>query len=66
MNIWDLNPDERTRADWEETFDREDTNPSDGKHFWGIDNEDGTTTWYDDNGDLDSIRCIKFKFICSS
>lgn len=36
-------------------FDRESTNASDGMHFWGQDNEDGTTTWYDDRGNLDSI-----------
>lgn len=35
-------------------FDREYTNESDGMHFWGSDNDDGTTDWYTDNGDLDS------------
>lgn len=34
-------------------FDREATNESDGRHFWGSDNEDGTTDWYDDYGNLD-------------
>ena len=36
-------------------FDRESTNESDGMHFWGQDNDDGTTTWYDDKGNLDSV-----------
>lgn len=35
-------------------FDRECINESDGMHFWGSDNEDGTTDWYTDCGDLDS------------
>lgn len=33
-------------------FDRESTNP-DGQHFWGRDNPDGTTDWYDDDGNYD-------------
>ena len=36
-------------------FDRESTNESDGAHFFGSDNEDGTTTWYDDDGNCDCI-----------
>ena len=35
-------------------YDREDTNESGGAHFWGCDNDDGTTDWYTDSGDLDS------------
>ncbi|MGN0707478.1 MAG: hypothetical protein ACI4JC_05700 [Faecalibacterium sp.] len=35
-------------------FDREYTNESDGMHFWGSDNDDGTTDWYTDCGDFDS------------
>ncbi len=27
----------------------------DGSVFYGYDDEDGTTTWYDPNGNLDSI-----------
>jgi hypothetical protein len=34
--------------------DREATNDSDGQHFWGYDQENGTTDWYTDNGILDS------------
>jgi len=34
-------------------FDRESTNESDGQHFWGKDNDDGTTDWYTDSGCLD-------------
>ena len=36
-------------------FDREWTNDSDGQHFYGVDDGDRTTTWYDDKGNLDSI-----------
>lgn len=36
-------------------FDREETNDSDGQHFWGSDNDDGTTTWYTDDGTLDCV-----------
>ncbi len=36
-------------------FDRETTNESDGMHFVGYDNDDGTTAWYDDDGNLDSV-----------
>lgn len=35
-------------------FDRETVNESDGQHFWGVDNDDGTTDWYTDDGSLDS------------
>lgn len=35
-------------------FDREYVNQDDGQHFWGSDNEDGTTDWYTDDGYLDS------------
>lgn len=34
--------------------DRYDTNDSDDRSFSGYDNDDGTTDWYDENGDLDS------------
>ena len=33
--------------------DREATNESDGQHFYGYDNGDGTTTWYDESGNCD-------------
>lgn len=36
-------------------YDRVSTNKSDGQTFYGQDNEDGTTTWYDKRGDVDSI-----------
>ncbi len=35
-------------------YDRTWTNSTDGQQFWGIDNGDGTTSWYDRNGDYDS------------
>lgn len=34
--------------------DRTDRNESDGRIFYGYDNDNGTTDWYDKNGDLDS------------
>ena len=34
-------------------YDREWTNALDGQHFYGVDDNDGTTTWYDDKGNLD-------------
>ena len=34
--------------------DRETTNESDGQHFYGYDNDDGTTTWYGEDGHCDS------------
>lgn len=33
--------------------DREATNSDDGQHFYGYDNDDGTTTWYDESGCCD-------------
>ena len=41
-------------GDWTLDYDREDWNESDGKHFYGSDNDDNTTDWYDDRGDYDS------------
>jgi hypothetical protein len=35
-------------------FDREDTNRSDGQHFYGHDGDDGKTDWYREDGTLDS------------
>lgn len=34
--------------------DRESRNESDGRTFYGYDKEDGTTDWYDKDGNLDS------------
>ncbi len=36
-------------------FDRVDTNDSDGSTFYGYDNDNGTTTWYDSSNTLDSV-----------
>ena len=36
-------------------YDRTWTNETDGQEFYGVDNEDGTTTWYDEDGCLDSV-----------
>ena len=36
-------------------FDRESVNDSDDQHFWGSDNDDGTTSWYTDDGTLDCV-----------
>lgn len=36
-------------------YDRTDRNESDGMMFYGYDSDDGTTTWYDENNNLDSI-----------
>lgn len=43
-------------ADWMEDtdWDRTKTNDSDGQTFYGSDNDDGTTTWYDEDGHCDS------------
>lgn len=39
-------------------FDRDpdwiSTNESDGMKFYGFDDDDGTTAWYDEDGTLDS------------
>ena len=40
---------------WGKTPDRQETNDSDGKTFYGFDSDDGTTTWYDKDGSLDSV-----------
>lgn len=37
-----------------ENYDRTETNKSDGQTFYGYDDEDGTTEWYDEDGVLDS------------
>lgn len=34
-------------------FDREERNESDGQMFYGIDNDNGTTDWYTEDGTLD-------------
>ena len=34
--------------------DRTDRNESDGQVFYGFDNDNGTTDWYDKDGNLDS------------
>lgn len=34
-------------------YDRTTTNDSDGQIFYGYDQEDGTTDWYDKNNTLD-------------
>ena len=34
--------------------DREATNESDGRHFYGYDSGDGPTVWYDEYGCCDS------------
>lgn len=36
-------------------WDRMDRNESDGQTFYGYDNDDNTTSWYDSDGHLDSI-----------
>lgn len=36
-------------------YDRIDVNDSDGQKFYGYDDEDGKTTWYDENNNIDSI-----------
>lgn len=36
-------------------YDRIDVNESDGQKFYGYDGDDGKTTWYSENGWLDSI-----------
>ena len=36
-------------------FDRISTNKSDGQTFYGQDNGDGTTMWWNDRGEVDSI-----------
>lgn len=38
-----------------ENYDRTDVNESDGQTFYGYDNEDGTTDWYDSNNNIDCI-----------
>lgn len=37
-----------------ENYDRTTVNDSDGQVFYGYDNENGTTDWYDSNNNLDS------------
>lgn len=36
-------------------YDRMERNESDGKIFYGYDLDDGKTSWYDEDGILDSI-----------
>lgn len=38
-----------------EGYDRIDVNESDGQVFYGYDDEDGTTIWYDENNNADCI-----------
>ena len=44
IEAWDMNLD----------YDRTSTNESDGMVFYGQDNDNGTTDWYDEHGNLDS------------
>lgn len=37
---------------WDD-YDRETYNEGDGQHFYGVDNDDGTTDWYTEDGTLD-------------
>ena len=49
---------QRKRRTWfdPEEADRVSINPSDGQRFFGFDDEDdGTTAWYDEDGNLDCI-----------
>lgn len=44
--------------DWLKKYDRTSTN-DDGSVFYGFDDEEtDTTTWYDENGNLDSVTEI--------
>ncbi|MDP4133407.1 MAG: hypothetical protein Q8882_05295 [Bacillota bacterium] len=44
------------KPDWMDDYDRTETNESDGKTFYGFDDEDdGTTMWYSEDGILDSV-----------
>ena len=36
-------------------YDRIDVNESDGMKFYGYDDGEGKTAWYDENGNLDNI-----------
>ena len=36
-------------------YDRIDRNESDGMTFYGYDSDDGTTSWYDETGILNSV-----------
>ena len=36
-------------------YDRTSTNDEDGQTFYGYDDDDGKTTWYDKDGNLDSV-----------
>lgn len=38
-----------------EDYNRTEVNESDGQQFYGYDDGEGKTTWYSENGDLDSI-----------
>lgn len=38
-----------------EGYDRVSVNKSDGMKFYGYDDGDGKTVWYDENGNADSI-----------
>ncbi len=38
---------------WNKDYDRTETNTTDNQTFYGYDNEDGTTDWYDKNDNLD-------------
>ena len=39
---------------WGHKPDRTDRNESDGRTFYGYDNDDGTTDWYNSDGSLES------------
>lgn len=41
---------------WDDDYDRTwSNNDTDGETYYGYDDEDGNTTWYDSDGNLDSI-----------
>lgn len=44
MSIFDREPDRTWR-----------NNDTDGRTFYGFDDDDGTTAWYDENGNLDDV-----------
>lgn len=44
------------------TPDRVDKNESDGRIFYGFDDGEGRTEWYDENGDLDSCSETPYSY----
>lgn len=51
-----------SRFKFDRTPDRIDINESDGKRFYGFDDDNGdgtrSTTWYDERGDVDCITDV--------